>query len=228
MTSFENKITIKVNEHVYLKSPETSELGQKIIQGSVELIDDLGFENFNFKKLAKHISSTEASIYRYFESKHQLLVYLVIWYWGWQEYRLVMRLTNVEDPLERLERAVKVITEEIQEDSTFSQINEIKLNRIVITESSKIFLNKNVDQDNKLGFFSQYKEVIQLVANIILEINPTFPYPHMLVSTIVEGAHHQRFFAKHLPKLTDSLKGKDTVTTFYHELILNQIKHNAK
>jgi AcrR family transcriptional regulator len=219
MISFESKITIQVNENVYLKSPETSDLGRKIVKGSIELIDDIGFEDFTFKKLAQHISSTEASIYRYFESKHSLLSYLVLWYWGWQQYRLTLRIANIDDPMERLRRAVLVLTEQIEEDSTFSQINEVQLNKIVIAESSKIFLNKKVDKDNDSGFFLPYKELVQVVSDIILEINPCFKYPHMLVSTIIEGSHHQRFFAEHLPRLTNFVEGEDAITNFYQESV---------
>lgn len=223
MDRFGMKISINVNENVYLKRPESSTLGNKIVEGSIDLIDELGFEDFTFKKLAKHISSTEASIYRYFESKHHLLIYLVLWYWSWQEYRLLIRLTNIDDPEERLKRAITVLTEQIQQDSTFSQIDEVKLNRIVISESSKAYFNKAVDKDNQLGFFIQYKEVVQRVSDIILEIKPDFKYPHMLVSTVIEGSHHQRFFAEHLPRLTDIVEGEDAVSTFYIELVFNEI-----
>jgi AcrR family transcriptional regulator len=224
MNIFENKIYIKINKNAYLKSPTSSKLGLQIIEGAIDLIDELGFEEFTFKKLGKYIFSTEASVYRYFESKHQLLIYLVLWYWGWQEYRMHMSLMNIEDPIVRLKRAIKILTEKIEEDSTFSEVNEIKLNRIVISESSKIYLNKKVIEDNKLGLFSQYKDVVKRVSSIILEINTSFKYPNMLVSTVIEGANHQRFFAENLPRLTDVIKGEDAVTSFYQELVLKEIK----
>ncbi|MCH2234287.1 MAG: TetR/AcrR family transcriptional regulator [Crocinitomicaceae bacterium] len=223
MNNLFSKINIKVNENVFLKDPESSDLGQRIVEHGIDLIDELGFEDFTFKKLAKKIGSTEASIYRYFENKHTLLVYLVLWYWGWQEYRIVMNTLNIEDPKVKLRRAMRLLTEKIEEDSTFSRVNEIKLNRIVNAESSKIYLSKKVDQDNALGFFRQYQEVVQRVSDFILEINPQFKYPHMLVSTIIEGAHHQRFFAKHLPRLTDEIEGEDAISTFYINLVLKTI-----
>lgn len=224
MDFFDNKIYIKVSDNACLKSPTSSKLGVQILKGGIDLIDDLGFEDFTFKKLATHISSTEASIYRYFDCKHQLLTYLVYWYWGWQEYRMHIQLMNIDDPIIRLKRAIKILTEKIEEDSTFSEINEVKLNRIVISESSKIYLNRKVRQDNKLGLFSQYKDVVQRVGDIILEINKDFKYPHMLVSTIIEGANHQRFFAENIPSLTDVIEGEDAVTNFYQELVFNEIK----
>lgn len=223
MDTFSSRIILEINENAFIKQPESSDLGKRIVSGSIDLINEIGFEEFTFKKLAGNITSTEASVYRYFESKHQLLVYLVLWYWSWQEYRLILKLTNIDDPKERLKRAVKLLTEKIEEDSAFSQINEIKLHHIVISESSKVFLNKTVDHDNELGYFTQYKNVVKRVSDIILEINPTFKYPHMLVSTLIEGSHYQRFFAEHLPRLTDVVKGEDAVTSFYMELVFNEI-----
>ena len=45
----------------------------------------------------------------------------------------------------------------------------------------------------------------------------------MLISTIIEGAHSQRYFADHLPRLTDVVAGEDAVPTFYSELAIKAI-----
>ena len=60
---------------------------------------EIGFENFTFKKLGEQIGSNESSIYRYFESKHKLMLYLSSWYWAWIEYRLVFATNNINNPL---------------------------------------------------------------------------------------------------------------------------------
>ncbi len=218
------KISLQVNKNLYLKNPESSELGKKIITGSIDLIDEIGFDSFTFRKLGVHINSTEASIYRYFESKHKLLLYLNSWYWNWMEYRLIFSLANIDSPVSRLERAIFLLIEKISEDSDFSHINEVKLNRIVISESQKAYLTKDVDQENKIGAFTVQKQLVEKISRIILEINPTYKYPHMLVSTIIEGAHLQRFFAEHLPRLTDVSDSCDAITDFYKELIFKAIK----
>lgn len=218
-----NRITLNVNEKVYLKNPESSKLGKQIISGSVELIDEIGFEAFTFKKLSQKISSTEASIYRYFESKHKLLVYLTTWYHEWLNYRLILRITNIDDPKERLKRSIKLLTEEVKEDSDFSHINEVKLHNIVVSESSKTYFTKNVDEANSEGCFVSYKDIVEKVSDIILEVNPKYKYPHMLVSTVIEGARHQRFFSEHLPRLTDTVKGEDAIEIFYQNLVLKSI-----
>ena len=88
------RLSIKINDRIFLKDPESSDLGKKIISGGIDLIDEIGFEAFTFRKLGAAIKSPEASIYRYFENKHKLLVYLSSWYWNWTEYRLVFRVAK--------------------------------------------------------------------------------------------------------------------------------------
>jgi hypothetical protein len=125
-----------------------------------------------------------------------------------------------------LTKSIQIVTEQITEDSSFHHINEIKLNKIIISESVKVYLNKNVKKDNAVGLFLPYKELVERISQIILEINPKYKYPHMLVSTIIEGAHFQRYFSEHLPKLTDVVKNEDAITTFYKKMAIELIKNN--
>lgn len=219
-----SKIEICVNPSIYLKDPTSSELGKKIIEGSIILIAEMGFESFTFRKLAKHIHSTEASVYRYFESKHKLLLYLTSWYWSWLEYKLVFAIANVENPVVRLERSIITITKKVEEDGNFAHINEIKLHEIVIAESSKAYLTKEVDTDNQSGVFSSYKQLVDRISGIILNVKSDYKYPHMLASTVLEGVHHQRYFAEHIPRLTDCIQGEDAITIFYKQLVINTLK----
>lgn len=223
MKALISNFQIQVNPHIYLKDPESSDLGKRILGKGIALIDELGFEEFTFRKLGAAITSTEASIYRYFESKHKLLLYLTTWYWGWMEYKLVFGLANIDSPEERLSRALVILTEEAKEDGSFAHINEVKLHQIVISESSKAYLNKQVDEENKAGVYSSYKQVVGRISNIILEINPAYKYPHMLISTIIEGAHRERYFAEHLPRLTDVVKGEDAIAVFYQDMCFKAI-----
>ena len=218
-----SNINIKVNENLYLKNPESSVLGKNILKEGIYLIDEIGFDDFTFKKLAKKINSTEASIYRYFENKHKFLLYITSWYWAWMEYKLLFVTTNIDCPKNRLERTIKLLTEEVIEDGNIPHINERLLNHILISESSKAYSTKMVEDENSLGAFSTYKQLVQRVSEIVLEINPDFKYPHMLISTVIEGSHHQRFFSEHLPKLTDMVEGEDAITTFYTKLTLQAI-----
>jgi len=219
-----SNVQIKVHRRVYLKDPDTSVLGQKIVAGAVDMIDELGFEHFTFRKLARSINSTEASIYRYFESKHQLLLYLTAWYWSWMEYNIVLGTANIEDPRVRLIRAIAILTSAVIPDSDSTPINESKLHHIVLCDSSKSYLTKEVDQENAEGVFTGYKIVVNKVSDIILEISPDYRYPHMLVSTVIEGCHHQRFFAEHLTSLTDVHKGEDAISNFYRDIVFKAIE----
>jgi hypothetical protein len=110
------------------------------------------------------------------------------------------------------------LTEEVKEDSSFTFINEVLLNKIIITESAKAYYTIDVDKENEKGLYKSYKRVVQRVCDLVLEVNPQFKYPHMLISTIIEGAHHQNYFSKHLPALTDVEEGKNNIVEFYLKL----------
>ena len=203
MNSILANITITVNDQLYVKNPETSELGKKIIEQSILLIDEIGFENFTFKKLGEKISSNESSIYRYFESKHKLMLYLSSWYWGWIEYKLAFATTNVSNPMERLKKGITIVTEKVEDDSTTLHINESVLNKIIIQEFTKTLLTKEVDEENKEGFFLVYKRVINRIIEMINEVNPDYAFAKSLASSIVEGALHQHFLKDHLKTITN-------------------------
>ena len=211
-------INISIESSFYCKDPESTELGKKIVQVGIELMDQLGYEAFTFKKLGVEINSNESSIYRYFESKHAFLVYLVNWYWSWIEYKLVFATANIVSAEERLKKSIELLTEEVREDSSFTFINEVLLCKIINTESSKAYYTIDVDKENEKGFYKTYKRVVQRVCDFVLEVNPQFKYPHMLISTIIEGAHHQNYFSKHLPALTDVEEGKNNIVEFYLKL----------
>lgn len=217
MNSILSNIKIQVNEKIYVKDPETSTLGKKIIQESIVLIDEIGFDVFTFKKLGERIGSNESSIYRYFESKHKLLVYLSSWYWGWMEYRLVFSTSNIVDPMEKLKRAITIVTEKIEDDSTTLHIDESILNKIIIAEFTKTLLTKEVDEENREGFFLVYKRVINRIIEIMQEVNPEYGYAKSLASSIVEGSLHQHFLKDHLKTITNCNEN-NSPTQFYIDL----------
>lgn len=218
MQSILSNINIAVNDKLYVKNPETSDLGKKIIEYSILLIDEIGFENFTFKKLGEKINSNESSIYRYFESKHKLMLYLSSWYWGWIEYKLVFATSNVTEPMVKLKKAITVVTEKVEDDQNTLHINESILNRIIIQEFTKTLLTKEVDEENKTGFFMVYKRIINRIIEIIGEAKPDYAYAKSLASSIVEGALHQHFLKDHLKTITNC-DDKNSVTDFYIDLV---------
>ena len=196
-------IKISLNENLYLRDPQETDLGKRIIQHSILLIDEVGFESFNFKKLANKIQSTEASIYRYFENKQMLLIYLVSWYWEWLAYLIEVKTLNVVNPQKKLAIIISTFVSASMENPAIEYVNESTLHQIVISESSKAYHTKDVDDKNKKGLFLNYKTLLSKVAKVILEVNPNFPYPIALASNLFEMTNNQIFFSEHLPRLTD-------------------------
>lgn len=219
-----SNIKITVPEKIFLKDPETSKLGKKIIEKSIFLINEIGFENFTFKKLGKAIASNESSVYRYFENKHKLLVYLFSWYWGWIEYQLVFETHYLPDAGEKLNTAIRVLTQAIKEDSNFSHVNEILLHQIMIKENSKTYLTNLVDAENEEGCFLIYKRVVQRLSNMILAKKPDYEFSLSLSSTIVEGALHQHFLKTHFTSITNCHKEQKRPTIFFTKLVATLLK----
>jgi AcrR family transcriptional regulator len=195
------KITIP--EGVFIKDPETSVLGKNIITQGMELIYEMGFDGFTFKKLGTHIGSNESSIYRYFENKHKFLLYLSSWYWAWVEYNLVMETHSITDPKEKIIQAVTVLTRKVDNDSSNTPINLVLIHKIMISEFSKSFLTKSVDQENEQGLFVAYKRVHSRLQGFIKVANPSYNFSASLANTILAGVLQQYYYKDHFPSLTD-------------------------
>lgn len=223
MEALLSNFKIQVNPKIYVKDPETSSLGKKIIEQSIIMIDEIGFENFTFKKLGEKIGSNESSIYRYFENKHKLMLYLSSWYWSWMEYRLVFSTSNIVNATDKLNKAIAIITEKILYDQNTAHINEATLNRIIIAEFTKNLQTKEVDEENKEGFFLIYKRIVNRIVSNITAVNPEYPFAKSLASTIVEGSLHQHFLQQHLNTITDCC---ETVSPsdFYINLVQNVLR----
>lgn len=222
--SMEFQIKFDINEKIFLRNPESSELGKLMVKKSIDLIYELGFEQFTFKKLAIEISSTEATIYRYFENKHRLLLYILNWYWSYMEFLVTFKLENVLDKKERLKIIVSLLTHEFPESTSQFDYNKKLLNQIVIAESSKVYLVKEVAEINKNEVFKPYKDLCGKIAEIISEYNSDYKYPRSLSTTLIETSHHQQYFSVNLPKLTDvSPKTKSEFTKQFIEDFLFKI-----
>ena len=219
-----SNIKININDKIFIKDPETSDLGKKIIEESIVLIEAIGFDHFTFKKLGEKIGSNESSVYRYFENKHKLLVYLTSWYWGWVEYKLAFGTSNMEDSLEKLKRAITIITQENTDDLNTPYVNEAILHKIIVSEFTKTLLTKQVDQENKEGYFLVFKKVIYRLSEIITQNNPEYLFSKSLASTIVLGALSQQFMQEHLKTITNCNQPK-LVKEFYIDLAINAIKN---
>jgi hypothetical protein len=218
------QLRFKVNEHIYLRDPESSELGKQIVKNAIDLIYELGFEHFTFKKLATKMSTTEASIYRYFENKHRLLLYILNWYWSYMEFLVDFTIQNIQDPKEKLVKILTLLTQNLPESVGQLDYNKSYLNQIVLSESSKVYLIKEVKEINSYQVFKPYKDLCNKISEVMLSLNPTYAYSRSLSSTLIETAHSQQYFSKNLPRLTDISSEKDEKFVFNY---LNQLVFSA-
>lgn len=220
-------MNFKGNENIYLRDPEGTELGKQIVKHAIELIHQLGFEHFTFKKLAHEMHTTEASIYRYFTNKHRLLLYILNWYWSYMEYLVVVQLDPIQDLGAKIERLVELFTRELPALQGLPDYNRNVLHQIVISESSKVYLIKEVNEINKNEVFKPYKDLCARVSELIKAYHPAYLFPHSLSTTLIETAHSQLFFSAHLPKLTD-VKAGDPITfveQYLKDLVFKALAH---
>lgn len=220
------QLKFKVNDKLYLKDPEKSEVGKSILKHAIELIFDTGFEHFTFKKLAAKIDSTEATIYRYFSSKYKLLTYILNWYWSYLEFMAELKTSEIKIPLEKLEKILEIITHHNNSCDEVDDYDIFKLHAVVISESSKSYLVKEVDEISKEMVFNPLESLCKCISKIITHANPDFPYPLSLASTLLETSHDQHFFSEHLPNLTDQhqTEHKDYVLGYLKHITFNLIK----
>ena len=220
------QLSFKVNEHIYLRDPESSELGKQIVKNAIDLIYELGFEHFTFKKLATKMSTTEASIYRYFENKHRLLLYILNWYWSYMEFLVDFTIQNILDPKEKLTKIITLFTKSLPESVGQLDYNKSYLNQIVLSESSKVYLIKEVKEINSFQVFKPYKDLCNKISEVMLSFNPSYAFSISLSSTLIETAHSQQYFSKNLPRLTDvsNEKEEEFVFNFLNQLVFSALK----
>lgn len=195
--------TIDINDSVYLRDPMKTTLGKKLIKHAIELIMEVGFEHINFKKLASRIESTEASMYRYFESKYQLLAYLVAWYWDFMHFLVLMDVRNLTIPKDRLLQAVSTLVHSRNNIMTPDYIDQALLHMVVVENANRVYHTKNADAHNTEGYYANYKKIVGTLANMIKDIDPEFKYPIALATNIIEQSLNNEYYLDHLPSLTD-------------------------
>jgi hypothetical protein len=139
------------------------------------------------------------------------------------EYRLVFATNNIFDSFDKLKKAITIVTEKIVDDFKTEHINESILNKIIIAEFTKTLHNKEVDNENREGFFIIYKRVINRMVMMIQEVNPNYIFSKSLASNIVEGALHQHFLKNHLKSITDCNE-LVSPTDFYINLVETTLK----
>jgi AcrR family transcriptional regulator len=204
--------------HRFVKDPSRSQLGVKIVNHSVDMMLMMGLEQFTFKKLAVEIDSAEASIYRYFENKHQLLLYLVSAYWEGLHHELDEKLKSTKDRMQGLDFALQLISGVSGRPVFMASLHPDKLRRIVVAESSKAYHTVQVDENNRKGLFLPYKRFCYELTELVRSVNADYSYPSALVSTLIETALNERYFSDHLPSLTELKSGSNVDQELYQFL----------
>jgi AcrR family transcriptional regulator len=223
------QVKFDINDKIYLRNPESSELGKLMVKKAIDLIHDIGFEQFTFKKLAVEINSTEATIYRYFENKHRMLLYILNWYWYYMEFLLTFKLDNIVDKNEKLKIIVHLLTHELGGSTNQFDYNKKMLNQIVIAESSKVYLVKEILEINKNEVFKPYKDLCARIANVISDYDPSYNFPRSLSTTLIETSHQQQYFSENLPRLTDiNEKNKNEYASKFIEDLLFKVLKESK
>lgn len=219
------QFSIQPSEKLALRNPESTRLGRQIVREGLLLMHQLGYEHFTFKKLAEMIGTTEASIYRYFENKHRLLLYFLTWYWNFLEFSVLHSLQNLSDPAQKIRKAIEILTNRPADLDDAAGLDKAALHGVAIAESSKAYLVKEVDDINREQLFKPYKDLCGRIAALFLEFNPAYEFPRSLASTVVEMAQFQPYFAEHLPALTDFGKQKDPqgVVRFLENLVFRAL-----
>lgn len=224
MENLFRKLRVDINENIFVKDPLSSELGKNIIHQGLQLIADLGIENFTFKKLAREIGCTESAIYRYFENKHKLIMYLTLWYWGFLEQNIIVSTANLTDPKQKLHKAISILVK----GPMFSHndfIDPLDLKQLLVDEGTKAFMTKEIDQEYQIGYFEQFDRLISRVAGMVGEINPDYPFPKALISTIMESGLVQNYYSTHLPNLTELESEEMEKVDFFAQMVFKTIGH---
>ncbi|RMG42137.1 MAG: TetR/AcrR family transcriptional regulator [Candidatus Dadabacteria bacterium] len=219
-------VRIDVEPKLYLRDPGDTELGRSIVSNSIVLIDKLGFEEFTFKKLADYINSTEASVYRYFKSKHHLLEYLVAWYWSWLEYLIKFKTTNIKDPRKKLKILIKILMESTKDDPATDFVDEAILHKIVINYSMRAYSAKGGGRKQSESPVKSYSSLSECASSIFKELNPRYRYCKSLFITLVTATHRLIFFSENFSKITDftvKRRSKNEMAVFLETLVLSAL-----
>jgi AcrR family transcriptional regulator len=197
-------ITIDIKDSLYLRNPLETNLGKSIIKHAIILINEIGLEELNFRKLAEAMNSTEASVYRYFENKYNLLAYLTAWYWDFMHFMILLDIRNIKDPKIRLNQAILTLVNSLDSEMTPPYIDHTKLHIVIVENASKVYHNKNVDALNMEGYYVNYKKIIKTLSEMIAQVDCGFKYPIAFATNLIEQALNNEYYLEHLPSLTDS------------------------
>jgi AcrR family transcriptional regulator len=213
-------LSIRVSDRLFLKDPESSALGRNILTTSVQIIDEIGMERFTFKKLANTLQTTESSVYRYFENKHMLLLYMSTWYWSWLETYMVFRTANLTDPKDKLRIMISILCKDDWENKVMNSMNLNLLKRIVVSESPKAYMAKQTGNLPMDEIFRGFEQLCLRFEELFRVINPEFRHTRRLSSTMIEGVLQQTFYVTYLTSFSSIEENQkdDSISLFFYDM----------
>jgi AcrR family transcriptional regulator len=99
-------------------TPEYAEVKQSMVEAAIELMADKGLRKFRFEELAEKVGYNRATIYRYFDSKQDLVTEVMM--------ALMHQITN--DIIEKTAGTEKV-TQQTFVDSLYKIITDLRTDR---------------------------------------------------------------------------------------------------
>jgi AcrR family transcriptional regulator len=188
-------IKLHTSAGLFLKDPEESKVGQRMVSRGIALIYKLGFGAFTFRKLAQELDTSEASIYRYFDSKHQLLSYLINWYWGWVYWRLNAEVLPSLEKKARIRKIVKVLIASSDVDLRIPHIDESVLHKIVVAESGKLegYYRNSAGAAAPLP---TYLLCCDFISEVIRSCNPRYPHCRELAFSLISNTHQHSCYSQ--------------------------------
>lgn len=196
------KVELSLPEGVFVRDPQNSELGKMLIYKAAKMIGETGIEAFTLLKLAKNTGCTEATVYRYFTGKHQLLYYLMNLYWGYVLFGIEYHIKGEKSDNKRLNRAIDVLLNPNIDNFSSPGTGEL-LRAVAISEGIRIHLRPEVSEEIKEGKLKYYLELVELFENLIHKANPGYSYSKSLAGTLIDASLQQIFYQLHNTPLTD-------------------------
>ena len=140
------------------------------------------------------------------------LVFVCNLYWQWLEEAIRDLSYAKLSHYQRLEKAIELIVSPTKNGKEYDLPLNALIN-VIVDEGPKVYLTKDVDEENRQGVYLAYKTLCSTLAQFMLNVNPSYPFSHSMATTIIEAAHDQKFFSTHLPRLTDIDQNDDAHLT---------------
>lgn len=211
-------LSLELPECLYVKNPDSSKLGKNILHQAALMIGKSGIEEFNFLKLSKEIGCTEASVYRYFHNKQQLVQYLLNIYWGAICVEIEYTVRQIKSPKKRLKAALEILAAPHPENFTDNKLADAVVS-VAMSEGVRIHLRPRISEELKAGNFKYYSTLLDQLEMLIAEGLPGYPYARSLSATMIDTAMLQMLYTSRFKSFTDKACIENGISGFLKSLL---------